>query len=82
MALATLGLFVFSLPTIPLQDWDEGHAWRHPSQTTVGGSGQPPRVPFVAAALENRNITINDLDAIGAIADFERCLAWAWLGSH
>ena len=41
MALATLGLFVFSLPTIPLQDWDEGHAWRHPSQTTVGGSGQP-----------------------------------------
>ena len=41
MALATLGLFVFSLPTVPLQDWDEGHAWRHPSQTTVGGSGQP-----------------------------------------
>lgn len=53
-----------------------------PAWEYVGGSGQPPRVPFVAAALENRNITINDLDAIGAIADFERCLAWAWLGSH
>ena len=60
MALATLGLFVFSLPTIPLQDWDEGHAWRHPSQTTVGGSGQPTQF----TGKDNDTLTISAIVAL------------------
>ena len=50
-----------------------------PSWQFVGGNGKPPRVPFVAAGILQHNITPDDLLNLPAIADFERCLAWAWL---
>ena len=49
-------------------------AWRF-----VEGKGAPPRVPFVASDLLSDNIEASDLMALPVIADFERCLAWAWL---
>ncbi|OSI21687.1 hypothetical protein BV912_06395 [Neisseria dumasiana] len=45
----------------------------------VGGRSEIPSVPFVAVALIDANITFEDLGFIPAIADFERCLAWAWM---
>ena len=53
-----------------------------PSWQFVGGKGAPPRVPFVAADLLTDNIEAADLMALPVIADFERCLAWAWMESH
>ena len=50
-----------------------------PSWQFVGGKDAPPRVPFVAADLLTDNIEAADLMALPVIADFERCLAWAWL---
>ena len=50
-----------------------------PSWQYVGGKGAPPRVPFVAADLLTDSIEAADLMALPVIADFERCLAWAWL---
>nr|DAR31443.1 MAG TPA: hypothetical protein [Caudoviricetes sp.] len=50
-----------------------------PSWQFVGGKGAPPRVPFVAADLLTDNIEADDLMVLPVIADFERCLAWAWL---
>lgn len=50
-----------------------------PSWQFVGGKGAPPRVPFVAADLLTDNIEAADLMALPVIADFEQCLAWAWL---
>ena len=50
-----------------------------PSWQFVGGKGAPPRVPFVAAGLMADSIEAADLMALPVIADFERCLAWAWL---
>lgn len=50
-----------------------------PSWQFVSGKGAPPRVPFVAADLLTDNIEAADLMVLPAIADFERCLAWAWL---
>lgn len=50
-----------------------------PSWQFVGGKGAPPRVPFVASDLLTDNIEAADLMALPVIADFERCLAWAWL---
>ena len=52
-----------------------------PSWEFVGGKGTPPPVPFVAATFFPNNLTVDDLASISAIADFERCLAWAWLES-
>ena len=49
-------------------------SWRY-----VGGKGTPPRVPFVAAGILADNLEAADLMALPVIADFERCLAWAWL---
>lgn len=49
-------------------------AWRF-----VEGKGAPPRVPFVASDLLSDNIEASDLMSLPVIADFERCLAWAWL---
>ena len=49
-------------------------AWRF-----VEGKGTPPRVPFVASDLLSDNIEASDLMPLPVIADFERCLAWAWL---
>lgn len=49
-------------------------AWRF-----VEGKGAPPRVPFVASGLLYDNVEASDLMALPVIADFERCLAWAWL---
>ena len=53
-----------------------------PSWEFVGGKGNPPPVPFVAAKIFSNNLTVNDLASISAIADFERCLAWAWMENH
>lgn len=53
-----------------------------PSWEFVGGKGTPPPVPFVAATIYSNNLIVDDLAAIAAIADFERCLAWAWMESH
>ena len=50
-----------------------------PSWQFVGGKGAPPRVPFVASGLLYDNVEASDLMALPVIADFERCLAWAWL---
>lgn len=50
-----------------------------PSWQYVGGKGAPPRVPFVAAGILADNLEAIDLMALPVIADFERCLAWAWL---
>lgn len=53
-----------------------------PSWQFVGGKGAPPRVPFVAADLLTDNIEADDLMVLPVIADFERCLAWAWMENH
>ena len=53
-----------------------------PSWEFVGGKGTPPPVPFVAATIYSNNLIVDDLASIAAIADFERCLAWAWMESH
>lgn len=45
----------------------------------VGGKGIPPRVPFVAAGIITEHLIGDDLIALPIIADFERCIAWAWL---
>lgn len=50
-----------------------------PAWEFVGGKGQPPRVPFVAAGLIEANVSIDDMDALPAIGSFEQFLAWAWL---
>ena len=50
-----------------------------PSWQFAGGKGTPPRVPFVAAGIIAEHLEGGDLMALPAIADFERCLAWAWL---
>lgn len=53
-----------------------------PSWEFVGGKGNPPPVPFVAATIYSNNLIVDDLVAIAAIADFEQCLAWAWMENH
>ncbi|OAM44387.1 hypothetical protein A7Q00_01985 [Eikenella halliae] len=50
-----------------------------PAWQFVDGKGHPPRVPFVAAGILADNLEATDLMALPIIADFERCLAWAWL---
>lgn len=45
------------------------------------GTGTPLLAPFVAAGILTDQITPDDLPYIGVIADFERCLGWAWLES-
>ena len=45
----------------------------------VGGEGIPPRVPFVAARVITEHLIGDDLIALPIIADFEQCIAWAWL---
>lgn len=47
----------------------------------AGGAGEPPQVPFTAAGIVSDNFTVSDQPHIMAFADFERCLAWAWLES-
>ena len=53
-----------------------------PSWEFVGGKGTPPPVPFVSATIYSNNLIVDDLASIATIADFERCLAWAWMESH
>lgn len=36
MAMMTLGMFVFALPTVPYQELQHQLAWRHPSTSRVG----------------------------------------------
>ncbi|WP_373747202.1 phage tail protein [Neisseria dentiae] len=55
MALAILGYFVFQTATVPFQGYERGHAWRHPSQNTVGG-GIPP-VQYTGK--ENETVSIS-----------------------
>lgn len=50
-----------------------------PAWQFVDGKGHPPRVPFVAAGILADNLEAADLLVLPVIADFERCLAWAWL---
>lgn len=50
-----------------------------PAWAFVEGQGNPPPVPFVAATFFPQNLTMDDLATLSAIADFERCLAWAWM---
>lgn len=50
-----------------------------PSWRCVDGKGIPPRVPFVAAEVITEHLIGDDLIALPIIADFERCIAWAWL---
>ena len=50
-----------------------------PSWQFVDGKGIPPRVPFVAARVITEHLIGDDLIALPIIADFERCIAWAWL---
>ena len=45
----------------------------------VDGKGIPPRVPFVSAEVIAEHLIGDDLIALPIIADFERCIAWAWL---
>lgn len=45
----------------------------------VDGVGDAPNVPFCAVNLITNNVIKQDLDHIGVFADFERCIAWAWL---
>lgn len=40
----------------------------------------PPQEPWCAARIEIGSVTA--LDAMEWLADFERCLAWAWLERH
>lgn len=54
MALAALGLFVFITPTIPFQEFEESHSWRHPSQNTVGSRNPPTQY----TGKDNDTITI------------------------
>lgn len=50
-----------------------------PAWQFVDGKGRHPRVPFVAAGILAENLEAADLMVLPAIADFECCLAWAWL---
>ena len=45
----------------------------------VGGIGNAPEVPFCAVQLVTNNVTPDDFNYIPMFADFERCIAWAWL---
>ncbi|AAP95154.1 hypothetical protein [[Haemophilus] ducreyi] len=45
----------------------------------VGGQGNAPEVPFCAVKLHNQNIQLDDMFNLSLFADFERCIAWAWL---
>ena len=58
MAMAILGMFVFTSSTIPYQDFDRSQAWRHPHQSVVGGAlppsqytGQDPETVSISAEL-------------------------------
>lgn len=53
---------------------DKDKTWQ-----TLEGKGQAPSVPFVATNLLNSNIIPADLPHIAMFADFERCLAWAFV---
>lgn len=44
----------------------------------VAGVGEPPQPPFCAVELLD-NLTLDDMPYLALLADFERCLAWAWL---
>ena len=50
----------------------------------VDGKGNPPQAPFLAVKLLMSEFEMMDkgasFDDIMMLADFERCLAWAWLG--
>ncbi|EGY52863.1 hypothetical protein [Neisseria shayeganii] len=51
----------------------------------AGGAGNPPQTPFLAANLLMPELEMMQrgasFDDIMMLADFERCLAWAWLES-
>ncbi len=49
-----LGLFVFSLRTLPYQDMQHAIAWRHPASSRVG---QRPASQFIG--VDNETITLN-----------------------
>lgn len=55
MALATLGLFVFTLKTIPFQEMDEQRTWKHQSQAAVGAQNPPTQF----TGKENDKITLS-----------------------
>lgn len=45
----------------------------------VDGKGEVPEAPFCAAQLLMENFIPEDLAYLPVFADFERCIAWAWL---
>lgn len=45
----------------------------------VNGKGDVPNVPFCAVQLLMDNFIPEDFAYLPAFADFERCIAWAWL---
>ena len=45
----------------------------------IEGRGEPPEVPFCAVQLIKANIKNEDLQHLALFADFERCIAWAWI---
>lgn len=49
-----LGLFVFSLKTLPYQDMQQSVSWRHPTSSRVG---QRPASQFIG--VDNETITLN-----------------------
>ena len=57
MALATLGLFVFYMDTIPFQSIDRSQTWKHPHQNVIGAmppsqyTGQDPDEITIQAEL-------------------------------
>lgn len=44
----------------------------------AGGVGESPNVPFCAVQL-GQEFTLQDLEFLPVFADFERCIAWAWI---
>ena len=45
----------------------------------INGKGDVPNVPFCAVQLLMDNFIPEDFAYLPAFADFERCIAWAWL---
>lgn len=54
--LASLGMFAFTMTTIPYQGWSRSKTWRHPHQNVVGMSA-PPASQYTGAEPEEISIS-------------------------
>lgn len=52
---------------------------KYPAWQLVGGTGEPPNLPFCAVQLLTSNVIQDDVSELPLFADFERYMAWAWL---